>query len=809
MKLLDDFRYALRLLVKSPAFSLLTLAILSLGLGAAIFGFGVLNAIVLKPLPFKDAQELMHLETAILERDINSREVNYDDFLDWRETQKSFEDLGGFYSGTVNIMGTEKPERFDGGFMSHGSFSIIGVEPLMGRGIQPADTVYGAPDVIILGYQVWQRTFNGDPDILGQRIRVNGADAEIIGVMPDGFMFPIEEEVWVPLRYDTGNRNRGDGMTLEVYGRLRDGISVDQARAEFQGITSRLAAAYPDLNDGVTAVIKPYSHEYVDEDTRKAIWTMMAAVTLVLLIACANVANLLLSRTSGRTQEMAIRAAMGAGRRRLVVQMLMESLLLALAGSVIGLVLAYWAMVGSDRFFGEAGTGLPFWVVLELDTWSAVFAIGAAAFTALVAGLVPALRASGVNINLVLRENARGATSRKMKWLSQSLVVMEIALSFILLVLAALTLRSSLEMQDYDVGARTDNTLTVRVGLPQAEYPETARQAQFYTELNNRMREMRGVEASVVTHGLPGAWSAWSQFQAEGQEVTDDQRAEFAPYIRIADGYFDAFEAPLISGRDFDGRDTEDSLPVVIINQYFANQAFGNEDPIGRRVRFGDPTNTDNPAVWRNVVGVSSDIKQVGIQNDEPRPTFYVPQVQDPSRFMSLALRTSGNPKAMVPALRNVVQLLDPELPLYWVQTLEEGYAQQIAPNRLLGICFGAFALIALMLAGGGLYGVISFNVNQRTPELGIRRALGASDKSIVRIVSRQAAVQLGLGLGLGVIGAVGASQVMQSLVIVPVMDPWTYIGVGVMLILAVIIACITPTRRAIRIDPMAALRYE
>ncbi len=810
MNLVDDLRYAFRILSKSPGFSLLTLLILSLGLGAAISGFGVLHAIVLKPLPFKEAHELVHLEKAILERDLGSLELTWDDFNDWRDAQTSFEDMGAFYTGTVNIRGTEKPERFDGGFMSDGAFEIVGIEPMMGRTFRESDSVFGAPEVIILGYEVWQRTFNGDPDIVGQLVRANGADTEVIGVMPEGVEFPLAEEVWVPLRFDEANRNRGEGITLEGFGRLKDGVSLDRARAEFSSITAQLAEAYPDTNEGVTAVIKPFSNEYIGEDTRKAIWTMMVAVTLVLLIACANVANLLLSRTSGRTQEVAIRAAVGAGRGRLIVQMLFESLLLALGGAVIGLVLAYWSMVASNRFFGDSGTGLPFWVVLELDSRSAVFAICAAIFTALVAGLVPALRASGVNINGVLRENAQSATSRQGKWLSQLLVVVQIAMSFVLLTLAALTIQSSMEMQKFEVGARTDGLLTARIGLPLAEYPEEEQQARFFTDLSERLSDMRGVSASVVTTNLPGTWGGnWSPYLPEDKQVTDDERSDWVPFVSVAPGYFDAFETPLLQGRDFDDRDTADSLPVVIVNQRFVETEMGGRDPIGARVRFTVPGNEEQPGDWRTIVGVSPDIQQTGVMDSQQRVTFWVPQSQAPARFMSVGLRTSGNPLGMTPALRDAVQQLDPDLPLYWVRTLVQTYQQDTAPNVLLGIYFGAFAVIALLLAGGGIYGVISFNVNQRTPELGIRRALGASDRSIMRIVSRQALLQLGIGLGLGILGAYGASQVMQSLLVVSVDNPMVYLGVGSLLIAAVVIACILPTLRAVRIEPMAALRYE
>ncbi|NNK99500.1 MAG: FtsX-like permease family protein, partial [Xanthomonadales bacterium] len=637
MKLFDDVRYATRMLIKSPGFSTLTLTILSLGLGASIYGFAVLYAIVLKPLPFSEPHELMHLETAILERDINSREVSYDDFRDWRNFQTSFEDLGAFYTGTVNIRGSEKPERFDGGFMTDGSLALIGATPLMGRTFRASDSVFGAPDVIILGYKVWQRTFNGDDKIIGQVIRVNGRDAEIIGIMPEGFMFPINEDVWVPLRFDEANRTRGDGITLEVFGRLKDGTSMQQARAEFQGITSQLAASFPETNDGVTALIKPFGDEYVDEGTRIAIWSMMAAVILVLLIACANVANLLLSRSAARTQEVAIRAALGAGRKRLIMQMLVESLLLALVGAFIGLALAYWGMQASVRFFGESGNGLPFWVVLELDVWSAVFAIAAAGVTTLLAGLIPALRASGLGINLVLRENSRGATSRQTKWLSQSLVVTEIALSFILLVLAGLTIQTSLIMQEYDVGVRVDNMLTVRLGLPEADYETPLKQSQFYTELNERIKSIPGVSSSTITQGLPGSWSNWAAYLPEGEEVTDDQRQEYAPFIAVANGYFDAFESPLLQGREFDGRDTAESLPVVIVNQTYATKVFGTESPLGRQVRFGTPESGEQAPEWRTIVGVSRHIKQTGLQEERDLPTFYVPMAQEPARFMSVA----------------------------------------------------------------------------------------------------------------------------------------------------------------------------
>ncbi len=810
MNLVDDARYAFRILSKSPGFSLLTLTILSLGLGAAIYGFGVLHAIVLKPLPFKDAHELVHLEKAILERDVSSLELTWDDFKEWREMQTSFDDLAAFYSGTVNIRGTEKPERYDGGFMSDGSFELVGIEPMMGRTFRASDTVYGAPDVIILGYDVWQRTFNGDPDIVGQLIRANGADTEVIGVMAEGVEFPLAEQVWVPLRYDEANRNRGDGTTLEGFARLKDGVSADRARAEFASITAQLSDAFPDTNEGVTAVIKPFANEYIDEGTRTALWTMMVAVSLVLLIACANVANLLLSRTSGRTQEVAIRAAVGAGRVRLVVQMLFEALLLALGGAVIGLVLAYWAMVASDRFFGEGGTGLPFWVTLELDSRSAIFAIVAAVITALLAGIVPALRASGVNINGVLRESAQSVTSRQGKWLSQALVVVEIALSFILLTLAALTIQSSLEMQKYDVGVRTDSLLTARIGLPLADYPEEERQARFATDLNERLAEMRGVSASTVTSALPGTWGGnWTPYLPEDKQVTDDERSEWVPFVSVMPGFFDAFEAPLLQGRDFDDSDTADSLPVVIVSQRYVETEMEGRDPIGTRVRFTRPGVEEEPGDWRTVVGVSQDIQHTGVQDNRDRVVFWVPMSQSPSRFMSVALRTSGNPLTMTPALRDVVQQIDPDMPLYWVRTLEQTFASDTAPNRLLGICFGAFALIALLLAAGGIYGVISFNVNQRTPELGIRRALGANDRSIMALVSKQAIYQLGIGLALGVLGAWSASQLLASILIVSVENPIVYVGVGSVLVVAVVVACIVPTLRAARIEPMAALRYE
>ena len=511
-----------------------------------------------------------------------------------------------------------------------------------------------------------------------------------------------------------------------------------------------------------------------------------------------------------RTQEIAVRAAIGAGRRRLVVQMLSESIVLNLIGALIGLALAYWAMKGTHAFMAASNNPPPYWVQFVLDSRSAVFAVAAALVASLFAGIVPALRASGVNINGVLRENARGSTSRRLKWLSQALVVGEIALSFTLLIAAALTTRSVMNLSDVDVGADIDGVMTARLGLPQGTYDNPDDQVAFFAQLHERLAQSNGIDDVVVTTSLPGTWSDWRGYLAEGQEEAPDTPPPAAPYVYMTPGFFDVFNIELLSGRDFDERDTADSEPVVIVNQEFVTKAFPGEDAVGRRVRLGDPRIPDAQPVWRTIVGVTSNVRHRHVMDTTRDPVFYVPVKQEPARFMSVAMRGQANPSGLVATLRDNVRVLDADMPMYWVQPLSDTYRQQSAPTRLIGAVFAMLAVIALVLAAGGLYGVISFSVNQRTAELGIRRALGARDGNIFRLVSRQAFIQLGLGLGLGLFGGAGVAQGLKALLVdVSPNDPTSYLTVGALLIAAVAVASYLPTRRAVGIEPMAALRYE
>ncbi len=766
---------------------------------------------MLKPLPFPDPQQLMHLEVAIPSEDVDSHEVPWDDFKDWRAQQSSFDDLAAFYNGTVNVSGAERPARYDGGFVSASTFTQLGVKPILGRSFVDAENVYGAPDVVMLGYQIWQRTYNADPNIVGRILRVNGRDSEVIGVMPEGFRFPFNEDLWVPLRFDESKmEKRGGGITLEVFGRLLPGVSRGEAVAEFEAIAARLADAYPESNRGFVPVIKPYAQEYVDKETRAVVWTMMMAVIFVLLIACANVANLLLARTTGRTQEIAVRAAIGAGRRRLVMQMLSESVVLNLVGAFIGLGLAYWAMKGTHWFMQNSDNGPPYWVQFVLDSRSTMFALVTALVASLLAGIVPALRASGVNINGVLRENSRGSTSRRMKWLSQSLVVGEIALSFTLLIAAALTTRSAINLSEYDVGANVDGVMTARIGLPEATYGDPLQQAFFYNQLRDRLAQAPGITKASITSSLPGTWSGWRGYLGEGQEEVTDAPPVSAPYIPLTTGFFDTFDVPMSSGRDFDGRDTADSEPVVIVNEEFVKRVYPGEDAVGRRVRLGDPRNPDAPVTWRTIVGVSGTVHHADITRGDVEPTFYVPLAQEPLRFMSVAMRGPADSSALVATLRETLGSLDDDLPMYWVRTLHETYRSQAAPNKLISVVFGVLAGIALLLAAGGLYGVISFSVGQRTPELGIRRALGATDSNIFRLISRQAMIQLGIGLALGLAGGAAVAKALETVLVgVKPNDPMSFLVVAALLIGSVAIASYLPTRRAVRVHPMAALHYQ
>ena len=805
--LLKEFRYAVRRLRKNPGTSLIAVLALGLGIGLTTIMFSIVYGAVWKGLPFEGAEKLVHLERNNLAEDIESMEVPIHDFLDWREAQTSFEGLAGFYSGTVNLAGTERPERYDGAFISANAFELIRVQPALGRNFQEGEDTPAADPVMLLGYHVWQDRFDGDPGVVGQVARVNGEQTTIIGVMPEGFRFPIAEDLWLPLRMDPLELERGEGLTLEVYGRLKDGVNMDQASAEMQTIAVRLAKEYPDTNEGVGAVLQPYVDEYIGAEPRAMLFTMLGAVFLILLVACANVANLLLSRAATRSKELAIRSAVGASRLRVIMQLLGEGIVLASAGAVLGIGISVLGIGMFNRAI--APTDPPFWIDIGLNTVVLIFVIGVTVLAGVLAGILPAIQASGSAVNEVLKDESWGSSGFRVGKLSKGLVVGEIALSLGVLVAAGLMIKSVTNLNTIDYGFDTETTFTARMGLFEADYPDTTSRREFYREVLRRVEQRPGVEAAAIVTALPGAWSYGSQFGIEGAAYDRDQDYPMARFATVSPDFLDVYGVKVLEGRTFGPEDTNDAMPVAIVNQSFVEQFYPEGSAIGKRVRQGD-SETEEP--WRTIVGVVPDMYMQGLSNMEEDPWgVYFPLDQYDTRFAYVALRSAGeDPMTLAAGARDDVMAVDQDIPLYWVQTHQAAIDEQTWFFRIFGNLFMVFGFVALFLAAVGLYGVMSASVSNRTAEMGIRMALGAQGRDVLRLVLKQGAVQVGIGMALGLALAALLSRGLALVLFqVEPWDPFVFALIAAVLAAVGMLASYIPALRATRVDPAVALRYE
>jgi predicted permease len=803
----QDFRYSMRMLGKNPGVTLIAVVALMLGIGLTTTMFSIVYGALFRGLPFEQAEHIMHLERNNLEDDIESMEVTLHDYRDWREQQSSFTDLAGFWQGTINISGNEgRPERYNGAFMAGDPFGILRVGALKGRTLQPGDDDLAAPMVAVIGYDVWQNRYDGRDDAIGSIIRVNGEPTEIVGVMPEGFAFPMSEEVWVPMRVDIDTITRGEGMTLEVYGRLNAGVSVDQAAAEFATIANRLAMEYPESNEGVGAVMKPYTEEYIGDEVSMLLFTMLAAVFLVLLIACANVANLLLARAVQRSKEVAVRSALGATRARVIGQFLTETFAVTIVGAVFGLAIAWLGV----RLFNNAivDTDPPFWIDIRIDLVAIAFVMTLVVIATVLAGVFPAIRASGADINEVLKDESRGSSSLRIGKMSKALVTAEIALSCGLLVAAGLMIKSVVQLRTIDYAFHVD-VATARVGLFPADYPDQERRVQFFDELTGRLAAQPGVAAAALGTALPGLGSGGNRFGVEGQVYAEDSDYPLTRWAAVTPGYFETFGlAVREGGRDFTVQDTEANLPVAIVNETFAQKFFPGESPIGRRIRVG-ASESEEP--WRTIVGVAPDMMMQGIgNNDTGEEGIYVPVAQEDQRFMSIIVRGENASMALAPVMRDVVLAIDPDLPLYWVNTLDERIAEATWFFNVFGVLFMVFGGAALFLGAVGLYGVMSFAVTQRTQEVGIRMALGANHTDVIKLIMKQGLWQLGIGLtaGLGIAALLSRGLEVVLYEVEP-WDPMLFAFVAMILAVAGLAASFIPARRAAAVDPVVALRYE
>ena len=798
-------RLSVRSLTRSPGLTVIAVIAFALGIGLTTATFSILDGVVLKGLPIENANELVHIEESNLPAGINSVAVPIHDFADWRAAQRSFTDLAAFYEGTVNLAGPgARAERYSGAFTTASLFELARVRPLMGRMLAAADELPGAPSVVLIGYPVWKNRFAKDAQILGRTIRVNGEPTTIVGVMPPGFEFPVRQEVWVPLRTNPLEIPRGEGERLEVFGRLRPGRTLDQAYAEMATIAKALEARYPKSNAGVLPLLKPYAQEFVTRDELVLFYTMFVAVLGVLLIACANVANLLLARAVVRSREVAIRSALGASRQRILAQFLVEALVLSVAGGALGLVIGYAGV----SFFNDAmksAIQIPFWIKVDMNPTVVLFALGITTLASLLAGVLPAVQASGVSIGDVLKDEGRGSSSFRLARFSRALVVAEVALSCALLVAAGMAVKSIVVLDRTEFGVTTASMFTARIELPASTYADPAKRIQFYDEIARRLQAEPNVRSVALASSLPLSPSRGSEYTVEGERYATEQDRPSARNVTVTPEFFTTFGIPVRQGRAFTAGDREGSVQVAVVNASFVRRHFATGDPVGRRFRVGD----DAAQPWITIVGVVPDAHMNGVRDNENGAGFYLPAAQAAPSAMSIVVRArDGNPLAFTGSVRELVASMDADIPTYDVRTMEQVVKLSTWFYGTFGTLFSAFGIAALFLAAIGLYGVMAFSVSRRTQEMGVRLALGARPADVLNLVLNQGLIQLGIGLAIGLGLALLLARGLQVVLFgVGPADPTVLGAVVVVLAASGVVACLIPASRATRVDPMTAMR--
>jgi putative ABC transport system permease protein len=805
--LLQDIRYGLRMLWKHPGFTIISVLALALGIGANSAIFTVVNAVLLRPLPFEQPERLV----TVLSR--NEREAtvsgshSYLNFTDLRDQNQVFDSVGAYTASTFFFIGNEGPERVNGALLSADMFAVLRARPALGRAFTREEDQLGAKRVAVISHNLWQRRFGGDSKVLGQDVTIGSTPATIIGVMPKGFRFPIsmDAECWMALTpaLNEGIIQSRGAVFLGVVARMKEGVSIEQAQAESTTIASRLAAQYPDSNAGQGIALQS-THERVVGDLRPALLVILSAVGFVLLIACANVANLLLARASSRHKEIAIRTAMGASRGRIIRQLLTESLMLSLMGGAAGLLLALW---GVDLLVAATPADIPRVSEVGLDARVLAFTAGVTLLTGLFFGLAPALQASKSDLNEGLKEGGRGSTeSLRSNRVRSTLVVVEVALSLVLLVGAGLLIQSFWRLLEVKPGFDPEKVLAADVSLLRKDYPRTEQYVTFYQEAIERLGAMAGVEAAGAVDPLPlsNSFEAYS-FQVEGRPASPPGEEPGADFRIASPGYFRAMGIPLVKGRIFNERDTMDTPHVILISEAFARRFFPNEEPLGKRLQVGDGQSRP-----REIIGIVGDVRHAGL-DQEPEPEFYVSYLQKPTSSMSVVVRASGaDPAALAPSLRGVIGQINKDQPVYNVRTMRQLLSESVARRRFNMLLLGVFAGVALLLAAIGLYGVMSYSVTRRTHELGIRIALGAQAGDVLRLVVGQGMTLALIGVVAGLVAAYFATRAMATLLFgVGTTDLWTFAGVALLISAVAFLASYLPARRATKVDPMVALRYE
>lgn len=819
--LLQDLRYGARMLFKNPLITLIAILALTLGIGANTAIFSVVNAVLLRPLPYEESERLVFLSERGTQ--VEDMSISYPNFTDWREQNRVFEHFGVSNRNSYNLTGRGEAERINAGQVSAEVFAALQAKPALGRVFTNEEDVAGGPPVVVLSHGLWLRRFGGDPKILNQQLNLNNKNYEVIGVMSPDYAFPTRTEMWVPvgqLLSEPGWKQRGNHPGLYGVARLKPGVTIEQARADLGNIATNLAKQYPDSNEGNGVTITKLLDIYVG-DIRLALWFMLAAVSFVLLIACANIANLLLARATVRQKEMAVRAALGASRWRLIRQLLTESVILALLGGTLGLVLAQW---GIDLILAISPNSIPRAKEIGLDWRVLIFTLGVSVITGILFGLIPALQSSEINVHETLKESGRGNSGKK-QWVRNGLVVFEVATTLMLLVCAGLMIRSFYRLQQVNPGFNYDHLMSLSISLPQKKYATPEQQINFFEQVANNIRQQSGVRSVGYASGLPLGNNGWqTSFTVEGQPIPPSSQIPSMEACLASPDYFQTMGIKLIAGRWFTEHDNRAhlngvdlskltveqrygaALKVLVIDEEFARRHWPNENAVGKRIRLGSGAN--DPLL--EVVGVVGRVKMEGLNNDSNRVQGYLPYLQGQGRDMTIVVKSALEPTQMISLARQQVTAVDPEQPVFDVRTMEEIKSLSISTERLTLTLLGIFASVALILAIVGIYGVMNYAVTQRTHEIGIRMALGAQASDVMKLVIGHGMKLVFIGTAIGIVAALLITRFMQTLLFeVTATDPLTYTMIALLLTIVALLACYVPARRAMKVDPMIALRCE
>lgn len=830
-----EIKHAVKGLLKTPLFTLSTTVMLGIGLGLVLAGFTIIQSWILRPPPFPQPEQIVHFEIDNTVTGDKGNSIPVHSWIDMRDTQTQLQYFAGYSEGTINVGASgvgddQRAQRYEGVFATGDLFRVIGIEPLLGRNFAVQDEQQGAPRVVVLSYALWQQRFQGDEGVLGQSIRVNGEDASIIGVMPDGFRFPRNHGIWVNFSTDLSDLARGSGPTLNGIGRLHDGASIASAQGELQALITNEHQQYPDTSHGDWLAAKTLSEEYVNEVTRGVLRTLFITVLMILLVACANVAGLLGARATQRSRAQVIRGALGATRARLLFSGLVEAAVIAGVASILGWFIAHGFTGWFKHTIRSSADGPPLWATeMGFDWQTLLFATGITFLAALVSGWLPAWRAAGMPVGTALRSAGQGSIGNGLGKAGRYLVAVEVAISLMLLVSAGLMVRTVLNIQFITVGADISQVMSGRIGLFETSYPQQQEVRQLLKAAQLDMQALPDAQAATFATSLPMTFGG--RYFIANDELADKAIDQLpgAEEVIIADNYFDFFAIPLLAGRAFNSGDMADSNKVVVISHDLAATLWSNtaaisngesvhntslaRSVIGKRLR----VRTFNE-VWeyRTIVGVVGDVVNDGedlVFGSGPgvAGAYYLPAAQGEARFWSLAVKSRlDNPNDMRDDLRLVIQTLDDDLPVYWLRSMQDWVDINLFDHRLIAKVFSLFGIIALLLTAAGLYALLAFSVNNQTREIGVRRALGASASRIIGNVSRASLKQMALGAVLGLVLAIGFAHLLTSILYeVSPFDPLTFICVLLIFTLVTILASAVPALRATRIQPMEALRYE